>query len=203
MKKSFATAFFVILGIACLLNISFLQAFFRFQLLKWARKEAETAAPLADKLAKSKYGVWFALRDIDTFGGSTRGWASKVLIDTSIPGTDARLEAIKDDTTCALGKRMEAASLLERRTKRSDYLVDMFLLGKEAAAETNNTVMLYCYTCLNMCMRNDRVFADSVDEALQMFQMSVDDFQAILAQNGLKDESGSEPEKTGSQREAP
>lgn len=182
MTKHRFKTFFALLGIACFLNLGFLRACFQFQHLKWVRKESEAAAPLADKLAKSKYGVWFALRDIDTLGGTTRGWASKILIDTSIPGTNERLEAIKDDVSYDLSKRFAAAWLLECRSKGREQLVDMFLIGKQAALETNRVVMLYCCMDLYMILKDDRVFADTVDGALQVFKMSVDEFQSILSQ---------------------
>lgn len=183
MKTIIFKTFFAFLGVACLLNLAFLRACCQFQLLKWVRKEPEAAAPLADKLAKSKYGVWFALRDINTLGGTTRGWASKVLIDSSIPGTNERLEVIKDDVSLDLSKRLEAASLLERRTKGRDFLVDMFLIGKQAALETNRAVMLYACIDLYMALNDERVFANTVDDALQVLKMPVDEFQAILAQH--------------------
>ncbi len=95
--------------------------------LQWSRKEPTNAASYAARLMQSPAGVRLAIRDIDVFGGSTRGWTSWVVeYNTVCSETDELLAHVAADETESLPRRLEAHWILWRRTGEPGHLASLF-----------------------------------------------------------------------------
>ncbi|MCC7492132.1 MAG: hypothetical protein IT204_07305 [Fimbriimonadaceae bacterium] len=100
----------------------------RFELLRWHRRDADQARPLADQLAKTRFGVALALRDLDASGGSTMGWSNGIVKKSQRSGIDERLRQIATDPAASLLRRLGAIEALSYRTGSVEVLLEWFEL---------------------------------------------------------------------------
>ena len=97
--------------------------------LQEARRETDRARPFAEELSKTPEGTRLALEDMDVFGGSTRGWSSWILIESSLATEiEPKLKEIISDQSIDPSKRIEAAHIMWARTKDTIYLEKMFAM---------------------------------------------------------------------------
>ena len=105
-----------------------------FELLKFYRKEPESAGPLAAKLANTEYGVRLAIADMNEFGGHTRGWSESVILQSPLTNLNDKLIAIMDnhDGTAPANKSIIAARMLWFRTDDIKYLKRYYMFLQPA-----------------------------------------------------------------------
>jgi hypothetical protein len=88
----------------------------------------------AKQLCNSAPGIRLCLNDADIFGGSTEGWSSWVLAQSSRGEVDRELRNILDDNKVDFDKRFEAASILWERTQDKQYIAIMYDLVRKPGA---------------------------------------------------------------------
>jgi hypothetical protein len=106
--------------------------YFYFNLLKLRdfQRDTEEAQQIASYLKDTSRGITLALDDMDCWGGKTKGWSTWILASSSLPLVNDRLERILRDESEWPGRRIQAAWILWRRTRKSSYLIDLFKLVK-------------------------------------------------------------------------
>ncbi len=103
-----------------------------FRQLRLASKHPDEARPYAMKLRSSKAGVALAFRDMDVFGGQTRGWSSWIVQTSPLDEeVEERLFELVDGNATPLPKRLEALWVLWKRTGDDKRLLEMFELVRE------------------------------------------------------------------------
>lgn len=130
-KKVFFSGMALLL-IILVLNYQNIEALIYYNILQYHNRGDDTSQKMANTLSRTKMGIKLCLRDIDVYGGSTRGWSSWVLIhsDADLQYIIKRLESIVHSQE-GKAKKIEALLILWKRTKEDRYLVQLFSLIRQ------------------------------------------------------------------------
>jgi hypothetical protein len=96
-----------------------------FWMLKLNRKNPTAARDLAEQLRQSPLGVALACRDVDVFGGHTRGWSSWIIENTKHSDVALREIALIAENG-GPAQALEAVWLSWRMTHDSSYALKLF-----------------------------------------------------------------------------
>ena len=100
-----------------------------FSKLRTYRRETAKAQVFANELKESPRGVSRALADMDCYGGTTRGWSTWILENSSLSNhVENACKQLLRDSKQPLPKRIEASIVLWRRTHDTTWLVDLLSL---------------------------------------------------------------------------
>jgi hypothetical protein len=100
-----------------------------FSKLRMNRRDTTKAQIYAAELKETPGGIKRAIKDMDCYGGSTGGWSSWILEQSSLAADiDEPLKELLRAQGEPLTKRIEAAIVLWNRTHDRRYLSDLFLL---------------------------------------------------------------------------
>jgi len=96
------------------------------------RQHGPTARWYAEKLKASPIGVKLALKDMDIYGGTTRGGSIWILTHSPLSGiVEKELSLFLESPDMVLSKKQMAALIMWRRTHDSAYLEKLFYWIKE------------------------------------------------------------------------
>jgi hypothetical protein len=167
-------------------NHEFLSAYINFKKLQFYRRDNAKAEVLARKLANTKTGIDFCIKDANLFGGTTRGWSLQALhyADNQEYIKDKLIEIINDNS--GLPKNIFAYYHLWEITHEKQYLVELYKLLAKGDAGKSYYLIQQGRNILASEFENTeetkKLFNKSPDQDLDL---SVQDFE-IYCDNHLK-----------------
>lgn len=148
-----------------------------FYRLQEARREQARARPLADELSKTSEGMKLALADFNVFGGTTSGWSSWILMESSLTSeVEPELKRIIADPSIDLAESVEAAHIMWIRTRDTIYLEKMFGMVRapgDLATEWGRRK-------LGTSMNPERVVQQLTVPPTEPIKLTLEEFQMVI-----------------------
>jgi predicted transcriptional regulator len=150
----------------------------KFNILIINRKNPIKAEKLARELAKTKNGILLSIKDLDVYGGHSRGWSSWILVNNK--NDKFTIEEIEKELKRDISnsKKIELFYVLWRITKNKKYLVDLFINVKNG---NNSVVAIGRRKLASSLARIDRDMSKKIgDSENNSIEITIEEFKKVI-----------------------